>query len=84
MSPLLQVFFKGYLDIFLARLLAKFKYEFFLKRIKQSESIAVFQYMANCTTPLLPSLKKFGEYDLAISFMNPHNVVLDKVLARKK
>lgn len=84
LSPLLQVFFKGYLDIFLARLLAKFKYEFFLKRIKQSESIAVFQYMANCTTPLLPSLKKFGEYDLAISFMNPHNVVLDKVLARKK
>ncbi|MBR4754840.1 MAG: glycosyltransferase, partial [Lachnospiraceae bacterium] len=36
------------------------------------------------TTPILPSLEKYGEYDLAISFLQPHNIVLEKVRAKKK
>ena len=32
----------------------------------------------------MPSLKKYGEYDLAISFLTPHNIVKDKVKAKKK
>jgi hypothetical protein len=33
---------------------------------------------------LLPSLKKYGTYDLAISFLTPHQIVRDKVDAKKK
>ena len=40
--------------------------------------------MADCVTPILPSLKRYGEYDLALSFLTPHNIVKDKVLAKKK
>lgn len=40
--------------------------------------------MANTTTCFLPSLKKYGKYDLAISFLTPHNIVLKKVNAKKK
>ena len=40
--------------------------------------------MAKYTTPWLPSLKKYGNYNLAISFLAPHNIVKDKVTAVKK
>jgi len=33
---------------------------------------------------MLPSLHFLGEYDLAISFLNPHNIVRDKIRAKKK
>jgi glycosyltransferase involved in cell wall biosynthesis len=32
----------------------------------------------------LPSLKKYGRYDTAISFLTPHNIVRDKVDAKEK
>ena len=32
----------------------------------------------------MPDLHQYGEYDLAISFLDPHNYVIDKVLAKKK
>ena len=34
--------------------------------------------------PFLPDLTKYGEYDLAISFLIPHDIVLKKVRAKKK
>lgn len=81
-----EVLRKGYLDIILARLWAKQKNKQFKKkrREKGKDSIAVFQYIASATTPFLPSLKKYGTYDLAISFLIPHNIVRDKVDAKKK
>lgn len=45
---------------------------------------SVFQYVADAVQPYLPSLEYLGEYDLAISFVTPHNIVLNKVLAKKK
>lgn len=38
----------------------------------------------NNVEPYLPSLDEFGEYDLAVSFLTPHNVVLNKVRAKRK
>ena len=49
---------------------------------KQDQSI--FQYVMNNVEPYLPSLDEFGEYDLAVSFLTPHNIVLNKVRARRK
>lgn len=85
-KPMVEVLKKGYLDIILARLWAKQKNKQFKKkrREKGKDSIAVFQYIANATTPFLPSLKKYGTYDLAISFLIPHNIVRDKVDTKKK
>lgn len=55
--------------------------------IKQERSVddySIFSLVAKYTTPLLPSLTNYGEYDLAISFLTPHNIVKDKVKAKKK
>ena len=49
---------------------------------KQDQSI--FQYVMNNVEPYLPSLDEFGEYDLAVSFLTPHNIVLNKVRAKRK
>lgn len=86
---------KGYIGIALARLLAKFvhilhsipyciKKSFSLKQGQFVDDYSIFNLVAKYTTPLLPSLKKYGEYDLAISFLTPHNIVKDKVKAKKK
>ncbi len=82
--PVKDIVREGYVDIALARLWARFKDRRFIRRTKAKESIAVFQYVATYTTPLLPSLADLGEYDLAISFLIPHNIVRDKVRAKQK
>lgn len=83
-QPMVDVCRRGYIHIVLARLWAKFKYSQYARRNKLSEGSAIFQYVFDAVTPFLPSLKKYGEYDLAISFLTPHNIVLDKVKAKKK
>ena len=55
-----------------------------MKRSKQTEGSAIFQYVADYTIGLLPSLYRYGVYDLAISFLSPHNIVLEKVQSKKK
>ncbi len=82
--PMVEALKKGHIGVVAARLLAKLQYKSFKKRNHPKEGSAVFQYVADCVTPILPPLKKYGEYDLAISFLTPHNIVKDKVLAKKK
>lgn len=82
--PLLQVLKEGYIDIVIARLLAKYKSAKYIRKQGVKAASSVFQYVANATTPLLPSLNELGMYDLGISFLNPHNIVLEKVSAKKK
>ena len=67
-----------------ARLLAKYQYWRYAKRNRQEEGSAVFQYVFDAVTPCLPDLYGYGTYDLAISFLTPHNVVAEKVRAKKK
>lgn len=75
---------KGHIGVVAARLLAKLQYKSFKRKNRPKEGSAVFQYVADCVTPVLPPLKKYGEYDMALSFLTPHNIVRDKVLAKKK
>ncbi len=82
--PMAEALRKGHIGVVAARLLAKLQYKSFRKKNHPEEGSAVFQYVADCVTPILPSLNKYGEYDLAISFLTPHNIVKDKVLAKKK
>ena len=82
--PIKDIIREGYLDIALGRLWAHYKANKFNKKTNAKNSIAIFQYIASYTTSFLPSLKKLGRYDLAISFLIPHNIVRDKVKAKQK
>lgn len=97
-KPITTAIKKGHLGIAFARLLAKIAHKFyssplrhyvtpplFLKKQRRNcEDASIFNLVAKYTTPLLPSLKKYGVYDLAISFLAPHNIVKEKVRAKKK
>lgn len=83
-EPMWNVLKRGYWDMVVARLWAKYNFSKYAKKNRLKEGSAVFQYVFNAVTPLLPSLYQDGEYDLAISFLTPHNVVADKVNAKKK
>lgn len=84
--PLLQVAKEGHIDIAIARLFARIAHRRYHKRRdeKHANDASIFYYVAKFTTPLLPSLKRLGKYDLAISFLTPHNIVKDKINAKKK
>ncbi len=82
--PIKDIVREGRFGIAAARILSKLQYAIYSKINKPKEHSGLFQYVADCVTPLLPSLEKFGTYDAAISFLTPHNIVRDKVAAKKK
>jgi glycosyltransferase involved in cell wall biosynthesis len=82
--PIKNILKEGYVDIVAARMWAKFQTKIYQKKTKALNDASAFQFIADATTPLLPSLDGLGEYDLAISFVTPHNIVLKKVKAKRK
>ena len=83
-KPMLEALGRGCFRVVLARLKAKWQFKRYLKWKGLKESAAIYQYVGNAVTPVLPSLEYLGEYDLAISFLSPHNIVRDRVKAKKK
>lgn len=83
-KPLNEAFKEGHIGVAIGRLMARWKGKLFAKKHKGKAIIARFQYIHSYVVPFLPSLYKYGEYDLAISFLIPHNIVRDKVKARQK
>ena len=78
---------EGQVGILYGRLKAKWqhkRYHSTLSAPKKSVDSSGFQFVADAVDPFLPPLSNLGEYDLAISFLQPHNIVLRKVNARKK
>ena len=82
--PLKDVIRDGYWKIALARLKAKMQFRRYVRCNHPKDGSAVFQYVSSAVSPYLPSLEYLGEYDLAISFLTPHNIVLEKVKAKRK
>ena len=82
--PMKDVLRDGYWRIVLRRLIAKRGFARYKKSKHPVDNGAVFGYVFDSVTPVLPSLEYLGEYDLAISFLTPHNIVADKVKAKKK
>ena len=74
---------RGFIDIVIARAVYKIVKRIYLKMhpgIRDDDD-----YFRSCiTTWFLPKINPSKEYDLAISFLTPHKIVLDKVKARKK
>lgn len=88
-KPITTAINKGHWAIALARLWAKVVHKCNSaiqpsKQGKDGDDASIFHYVAKYTTPLLPSLENLGKYDLAISFLTPHNIVKNKVKAKKK
>ena len=85
--PMKQILLEGQLGVLYGRLKAKrlhAKYHKTLTGEAAKMDSSGFQYVADAVQPFLPSLEHLGEYDLAISFVTPHNIVLNKVKAKKK
>lgn len=83
-KPLKEVLKKGYWKMFLARMRAKFRMRQYVKRQNPMDGSAIMGYLGEEVSKVLPGLHHYGEYDLAISFLTPHNFVLDHVTAKKK
>lgn len=82
--PIIEALFKRQFFVAFGRLKAKWRARKYQANDPSKPQYAIYQYIAQEVEPHLPSLKKYGEYDLAISFLQPHNYVLSKVKAKKK
>lgn len=82
--PITETISKGRFGVAWGRLRAKMRARRYLPKDASKPQYAIFQYVAQEIEPYLPMMEQNGEYDLAISFLQPHNYVLSKVKAKKK
>ena len=82
--PMKEALHRGLWGVVYGRLMAKWRHQQYKRREHPKDGSAIFQYVMNAVEPHLPSLCHLGEYDLAVSFLTPHNIVLNKVRAKKK
>lgn len=82
--PIKEVLKQGGWKIVLARLWAKYRFSQYAKKNNLKDGAAILHYISESVMPFLPDLTKYGEYDLAVSFLIPHDIVLKKVRAKKK
>ena len=82
--PVKDALRKGQWGVAWGRLKAKWQFKRYARRMHPKDGSAIFQYVMNAVEPHLPSLHHLGEYNLAVSFLTPHNVVLKKVRAKRK
>lgn len=87
LRPIRSIIKEGHIGIALRRLVALYRHQQYIKTLTSEDLFkdeSVFQYVVANVINTLPSLNHLGEYDLAISFIAPHNIVLNKVKAKKK
>ena len=82
--PLKEVFRDGYWRIVLARLKAKRQFSRYVKQNHPKDGSAIFSYVMKNVVRLLPPISPTVEYDMAVSFLTPHDIVKEKVRAKKK
>ncbi len=83
--PIAEILRQGWVGIAAGRMVAKARAWLFGLRCggAAGDNYSIYQYVADATTPLLPDVGN-GVYDLAVSFIAPHNIVRDRVRARRK
>jgi len=82
--PMKSVLMDRFFRMVIARMKGKIQTWCYKKCRRKKETEAGLQYTADAVNPLLPTINSTVEYDLAISFLQPHNIVRDKVQAKKK
>lgn len=87
-KPLVEVVRKWHWNIAIRRLWAKCLFKRYVRthHIKNNTAIynLVYSFINKCVVPAFPSLSKYGNYDLAISYISLPNIVLDKVNSKRK
>lgn len=83
-KPLKEVLKAGQLRVFLARMKAKCQMKEYVERVQPSDGSAIFGFLGKEVSKVLPDINPDVEYDLAISYLHPHDFVLDHVRAKKK
>lgn len=83
--PMVELLRKGQIKVLLGRIISKIKHRIFLRNNPGLENDAsISQFLGDCVTPALPPINRECKYDLCISYMNPHNIGLEKVNAAKR
>jgi glycosyltransferase involved in cell wall biosynthesis len=82
--PMKEVLRDGSWKMVLARLRGKRQFARYARRNHPKDGSAVFSYVMNSVVHQLPEIASGKEYDLAISFLTPHDIVLKKVRAKRK
>lgn len=83
-KPMKEALQKGQVMVVLARLLARKQTQKYYKHVRDDRPHAAnWGYLGKNLAVVLPSLHKYGEYNLAISYLNPHDIVLRNVKAKK-
>lgn len=82
--PMKEVLKKGHLSVLLARMKAKMRMKSYLKKKQTIDRSAIMGFLGEEVSKVVPDINPSVEYDLAISFLTPHNFVRDHVRAKKK
>lgn len=83
--PMVELLKKRQWGVLGARLWSKCMVQRYKKCVNPSkECAAAMGYLGKYVSKVVPDINPIVEYDLAISFLTPHNFVLDHVRAKKK
>ena len=82
--PMKEALRKGFYGIVWGRLKARVQHKRYAHKKKPIDNAAVLHYIFSDVEPFLPDINPRTEYDMAISFLMPHNIVLNKIRAKKK
>lgn len=82
--PMIQILKEGHFLLGAARMYAKLKAAKFNKKNHYNNSDVELEYSHKCTYKLMPDIQPNTVYDLAVSFLTPHYIVMNKVRATKK
>ena len=82
--PMKEVLKKGHLSVLLARMKAKMRMKSYLKKKQTIDRSAIMGFLGDEVSKVVPNINPSVEYNLAISFLTPHNFVRDHVRAKKK
>ena len=83
-SPMKEVLKKGHLSVLFARMKAKMRMRSYLRKKQTIDGSAIMGFLGEEVSKVVPDINHSVEYDLAISFLTPHNFVRDHVRAKKK
>ena len=82
-APITTCLKRGFVDVACCRLIGKLRKKFYYWTHPDVGEDDDF-FFSHYTTWLLPKINPMAKYNLAISFLTPHLIVLDKVRAKKK
>lgn len=81
-----EAILRGQIGVAAGRLIAKIRHRNYVKKARPEVELdaSIFQYIGDSVSPFMPKINPKTEYDLCISFLNPHNFGLDKVRAKRR